>query len=146
MRGAPISILTGQVGVKNNMVNEILGGLPNFVGELVVGRPESEHCYERSMAFINDEYAIELFVFWAYDLQTNYPYPLKDRLGILEAFVQSCGPNIQYVDHELIESTAALLEYKTKILERNFPGVILREPYGTFGTEDEEITPETAIS
>lgn len=156
MRGAPIQIRSGTPmlltekgkhrDIPNQMVNDILGGLMQFKGELVVGRPEAEDCFDVSMKFITDPHMIHLWVLWVYDLRTVNFYALKDRLEMAQSFVNTCGPNVQFVDHELIESQQALMEYKDKVVERGFPGIILREPYGTFGTYDEEITAETAIA
>lgn len=146
LRGVPCAIASGQVkcdGFENRMVMDILGGLPQFVGEIVVGSPTAEDCYERTKRFLEQQFEINLFVFWVYDLKTTENYDLRTRLEIVEPFVAASGVNIQYVDHELITSPEELEAYKTKIFERDFTGVVLREPYGTFGTYDEEILKET---
>jgi hypothetical protein len=81
LHGYPISILnSAPQGVTNHMVNDLLGGMPNYV-----------------------------------------------------------------VDHELIESPTQLAEYQQKLLKQDFTGIVLREPYGVFGHEDEEVPIETAI-
>jgi hypothetical protein len=129
------------VNVPNQMVKEILGGLPQFKGEIIVGSPTALDCHERSMAFINDASAIFLFVFWVYDIRTTGMFDLRKRLDIAESFVNTCNMNIQFVDHTLIESQEELDKYvELVVTERGFPGVILREPFGTFGHEDEEVS------
>lgn len=147
LRGVPFQITAeGQVNgdIKNHMAREILGGLPAFKGEIVIGKPQAPECYERSRAFCNDEKAIHLFVAWVYDIRTTAPFDLKKRLSIAESFVHTCGPNIQYVDHTLVQSQADVDRFKALVIkDRGFPGIVLREPYGTFGTEDETITAET---
>lgn len=146
MHGVPMSILSGRPqGTENAMLNDILGGLPQFVGEIVVGSPTAPDCYERSKAFVDNPTGVHLFVFWVYDLRTTERYGLRDRLDIVQPFVTSCGANIQYVDHELIESVKALENYRATLIKQNFTGIILREPFGTFGTEDETLPIETAI-
>ena len=56
--------------------------------------------------------------------------------------VGACGPCVQYVDHELVTSKEELDAYAAKVIKAGFPGVVLREPHGTFGTYDEEIPAE----
>jgi hypothetical protein len=66
-------------------------------------------------------------------------------LEIVQPFITASGVVIQYVDHELIESPTQLAEYQQKLLKQDFTGIVLREPYGVFGHEDEEVPIETAI-
>jgi len=146
LNGYPISILNGKPqGVVNPMVLDLLGELPQFVGELVVGHPTAPDCYERSKAFVDDPVTTELFVFWVYDLRTTNPFPLNVRLEIAQPFIAASGVVVQYVEHELIESPKQLADYRERVLKQNFTGIVLREPYGVFGHEDEEITSEVAI-
>lgn len=145
LNGVPIQISGGRLPdtIKNNMVRELLGGQPNFTGELVIGKPQADDCYERSLAFAEDPTAIALFVFWIYDMKTSHPYPLKERINMAEQMMGSCGPNFQYVDHAIIETYSDLQTYNDHLAKRNFKTIILREPYGTFGTEDETVEVRT---
>lgn len=146
LRGVPFQISGGQLNkeIKSHMAREILSGLPSFKGEIVVGSPQALDCFERSTAFAEEEGSIQLFVAWVYDLQTTERFDLRKRLNIAESFIQACGFNIQFVDHTLVENQADLDRYaKLVIEERGFPGVILREPFGTFNTEDEELAEAT---
>lgn len=135
--------------VANNMVNELLGGLPQFKGEIVVGKPIADDCREVTMEFLKVEDAIHPFVFWVYDILTTGVYDLRRRLEIADHFCDTVGPVIQFVDHTLIESSEALAQYKQQvIINDHFPGVVLREPFGTYRTQDEEIkapAPEEAL-
>jgi hypothetical protein len=149
MRGVPVEITAnrprfitdkGRADISNHMVNDILGGLPQFRGELVVGNPIAEDCYAVTREFVDNATAINLFVFWVYDLRTVGHFDLRRRLEIVQPFIETCGINVQYVDHELIESIEALEKYKQKVIgENKFPGIVLREPFGTYDTEDQEI-------
>lgn len=133
--------------VVNRMVADVLGKLPQFKGEIVVGKPIDVDCYAitRSMVDAND--VVCPFVFWVYDMRTTGLYDLKHRLDILEPMVYASNPAVQYVDHVLIGSLNALEEYKQKVIVENFfPGVMLREPFGTYNTEDEEIAPAQALN
>lgn len=145
LSGVPCEIINGEAqGVQNNMVRDILRGLPQFKGEIVVGNPVDPTCHERTVNFIEDPKVFELFVFWVYDLRTTGPYPLRDRLKIVEPMIIASGPVIQMVDHELIETPQALSDYIKKVVRDNFfPGVVLREPFGTFGTQDETLDKAT---
>lgn len=131
--------------IKNMTVRDILGGLPSFTGHIVVGSPQALDCYEVSKAFVEDPGLMQLFVFWVYDIKTTHPYPLKERLDIAEHFAGTCGVNVQYVDHELLTSEQDIEDYKEKLAGENFTHALLREPYGTHGTEDEEITTSTPM-
>lgn len=143
MKGAPIKIIKGEPfhqddsPIVNRMVRDMLNGLPQFVGEIVVGPPESDECFEVSSEFLADENLFELYVFWVYDLKTTGIYSLKSRLEMAASFVTTCGPTVQYVDHELISSGSELDAYVEKVRTQGFEEVILREPFGTFGTYDQ---------
>lgn len=143
--GVPIRIENQEaVDIESRMVNDMLRGLPQFVGELVVGNPIDPNCRERSLALTEDLNAVEVFVFWVYDIRTTHPYPLKDRLKIAEPMVVgACPPWVQWVDHELVTDQKELQAYIDKVVKDNFfKGIVLREPFGTYGTQDEEIPAE----
>lgn len=145
MRGVKLDIRSGAVSedIKNRMVRDMLGGLPQFTGEIVVGRPIDTECREMTQAFLDDEQLLIPFVFWVYDIKTTGTYSLQDRLKIAEPMVLACNPCIQFVDHELVQTKEELDDYAKKVVAENFfPGIVLREPYSTFGTRDEEIPAE----
>jgi hypothetical protein len=146
LRGVKCQIINSQVaGIKNRMVTDLLAGMPQFGGEIVVGNPVDPTCHERTEDFLNDERDMSLFVFWVYDMKTTENYSLQDRLKIAEPMiVGACPPYIQFVEHELISTAEGLAAYTKKVVGENFfPGIVLREPYGTFGTYDEEIPKES---
>lgn len=145
-RGVKVQIANGQAPehVKNRMVRDMLNDLPQFGGEIVVGKPCDPNCHEITQEFLNDDQLMLPFVFWVYDMRTTENYSLADRLKIAETMVMTCHPCIQYVDHEYVTTKAELDAYASKIVRDNFfPGVVLREPFGTFGTYDEEIPAES---
>lgn len=145
MRGVVCEIKTGvPEGVKNLMMRDLLTGMPQFKGEIIVGNPVDPNCREITQEAVDDERTVVPFIFWIYDMRTTELYNLKNRLRIAEQMMHGCGPVFQFVDHELIESREALDTYAKKVVTDNFfPGVILREPYGTYGTQDEEIPAES---
>jgi hypothetical protein len=128
--------------IKNHMVNELLGGLPQFMGEIVVGDPTAEDCELETQKCLDNENLIFLFVLWVYDLKTVGMYQLDNRLQMAESMVLACGPVVQYADHTIIENDTALEAYKEVVVGAGYPGVVLREVWGTFGTYDEEIKAE----
>jgi hypothetical protein len=125
----------------NNMIVDMLSDVPQFRGTLVVGPPTAPDCQENTEYHVKQPNAVFPFVLWVHDLRTTNRLGLKDRLGIAQPFVLACGPVIQYADHDTIESEVALESYKELVMVKaGYPGVVLREPFGTFGTYDEEIT------
>lgn len=145
MRGVRVDIRGNEVGdnVKNHMVRDILGGMPNFSGEVVVGKPIEPTCREETENFLEDPTLLRPFVFWVYDMKTTENLALRDRLAIAEPMVTACHPCIQFVDHELITSKKEIDAYAQKVVKENyFPGIVLREPFGTYGTYDEIIPAE----
>lgn len=129
--------------IANRMAVDMLSGLPAFRGEVIVGKPTDPTGFEASKLFLETDNIMHPFVYWVYDIRTTGVYDLKRRLEIARGFCDTCGPVIQYVDHELIESQTELDAYRKTVIEENFfPGIVLREPYGTFGTKDEIITSE----
>jgi hypothetical protein len=145
LQGVPCQIINGQAqGVENKMVKDLCSGMPQFKGEIIVGNPVSFDCKERTLNFLEDENWMQLFVFWIYDIRTTDNYALKDRLEMAQNMVTACGPIFQFVDHDLITNAEELAEYIKRVVSENyFPGIVLREPYGTFGTYDEEIPKES---
>jgi hypothetical protein len=146
MRGVKIHIRNPlSDAIKNRMVRDMIQDLPAFVGEIVVGKPEDPECRERSEFFLGEETLMHPFIFWVYDMKTTENYGLQDRLQIAEPMVVgACGPFIQFVDHELVTNKTELDAYVEKAVKLgNFPGIVLREPYGTFGTYDDEIPAES---
>ncbi len=138
--GVPCKIINSKaIGVANKMTKDLLNGLPQFQGEIVYGKPQAEGCYQITKELLDEENGFFLFVFWVYDLRTTEFYSLENRLNMAEIFVGTCGPNVQYVEHELITDATQLEAYKAKIQADGFAGIVLREPHGTFGTEDETI-------
>lgn len=145
MRGVKTQIrnpLTEEI--KNRMVRDLLQNLPAFVGEIIIGKPEDPECHEITEMFLGTEDIIHPFIFWVYDMKTSHPYPLWERLRIAEPMViGACGPVIQFVDHEKVTNKKELDDYAEKVIRQGFPGIVLREPFGTFGTYDEEIPAES---
>lgn len=142
MRGVCVNIRNGQVDdfIKNKMVRDLLGGMPQFTGELVVGLPVDPTCNEKTKEFLDTEEMLWPFVYWVYDMKTVENLALKDRLAIAENMMASTHPCIQYVDHQLITSKKELDAYATQVVTKDyFPGIVLREPFGTYGTYDETI-------
>lgn len=151
-RGVRVDILSGkpymQKGeqpIANLMVNEMLNDLPQFVGDLVVGNPVDADNPEMTQLFLDSPEIVAPFVLWVWDMRTTGLYDLKRRLEILAPMVECSHPSIQPVEYELIESVDQLAQYKQKVIVDNFfPGVVLREPFGTFGTSDETIKADAA--
>lgn len=145
MRGVRVQIRNPlDDDLKNRMVRDLLQDLPAFVGEIVVGKPEDPECREITEMFLGTEDIIHPFIFWVYDMKTSDPYALKDRLKIAEPMVVgACGPVVQFVDHVLVTNKQELDTYAQKVVTQGFPGIVLREPYGTFGTYDEELPAES---
>lgn len=142
LRGVPCQIINGvPQGVTNRMVKDILGDLPQFNGEIVVGKPTAEDCHEVTVRWLEQRDAFFLFVYWVYDLKTTAPMNLRERLKVAEPMVLASGVNVQFADHQLIESQEQLDAYKDLVINKaKYPGIVLREPFGTFGTFDDEIT------
>src|SRR5881628_2948040 len=110
MRGVRVDIRNSQASenVKNKMARDILGGMPQFTGEVVVGLPVDPTCFEETTAFLEDPMQMRPFIFWVYDMKTTENLGLSSRLAIAKPMVLICHPCIQYVDHELIHSKKEL--------------------------------------
>ncbi len=91
MRGVKTQIRSGTVDpeITNKMVRDILGGMPAFVGEIVIGKPEDPECYLMTKLFLETETIMHPFIFWIYDMKTVANYALKERLLITRTMVSS---------------------------------------------------------
>jgi hypothetical protein len=145
MRGVKLQIRNPMSDdLKNRMIRDMLQDLPAFVGEITVGLPTDPECFDRAEFLVNDETLINPFLFWVYDMKTTDNYPLQARLEIAKTMViGATGPCVQYVDHELVTNKKELDDYAETVIRQGFPGIVLREPHGTFGTWDEEIPAES---
>jgi hypothetical protein len=144
MRGVKLQIRNPlDAKIQNRMARDILDGMPAFVGEVVVGKPEDPECHDMTALFLETPDILCPFIFWVYDMKTTGNYALRDRLDIVQPMVGATGPCIQYVDHVLVQTKQELDDYAEKVIKQGFPGVVLREPFGTFGTEDEEVPAES---
>lgn len=145
LRGVRVEILSGtpttKVPIKNRMTMDILTGMPQFVGEIVVGLPEDPECRQITELFLDQEDLMHPFILWVYDLRTTEIRSLDKRLELANWLAGTCPPLVQYVDHKEVNSKKELEEYARLVIgERKFPGIVLREPWGTFGHEDETLT------
>jgi hypothetical protein len=145
LQGVVVEILsnvpTSKPPLRNRFVIDMLTGLPQFKGEVVIGKPEDPECKEITELFLDQDFIPHPFIFWVYDLCTTGIYDLQRRLTMAEQFVITCFPTIQYAEHKEITTYEELRAYAELVMEeRKFPGIVLRDPWSTYGTEDETIT------
>lgn len=119
--------------IPNNVVSDILHGLPPMDGELIVGDPKAPDAFNRTSSGVMSHDGIPKFKFWVFDALTkDSTMPFKERLILAKSYANSCGKNVQFVEHKLIKNVDDLLEYEAQMLLAGFEGIMIRDPDGPY--------------
>lgn len=136
--GVRCLIINGQVFsrnmklIPNEVIRDILGGLPPMDGELIVGDPKAKDVFQRTMSEVMRRDGAPHFRFWVFDALTRAPTPFSERLELAKSYAGSCGKNVQLVGHKLVKTAEQLLEYEAQMLLAGYEGVMVRDPAGPY--------------
>jgi len=114
--------------IKNKHVNNLLSGLPDLDGELIVGSPTGEGVFNRTssgVTRIEGRPNFTYFVFDRHDLG-HLPFHVRYR------YAEHVSLAVSTVPHILISNILDMVNYETKCLELGYEGIMLRDPQGAY--------------
>jgi DNA ligase 1 len=110
--------------IPNAYVQEQLGHLTHFDGELTVGEPTSKSVYRDTMSHVmskdKEDFDLRFYVF---DHVEWLGAAFTHRAKLLEE-----GPMVHVLPQQLIHNMDELLAFETAMLEQGYEGLILRDP------------------
>lgn len=118
--------------IPNLVVRERLSGLPAMDGELIVGDPRAQDVFNRTSSGIMSGSGVPQFKFWVFDALTNAPMPFLERLALAKSYANSCGKDVQYVAHKMVDNAKQLLEYEAQMLLAGYEGIMIRALQGPY--------------
>ena len=131
INGVPVSRNLKEI--PNRIVFEMLKGLPAMDGELIVGEPRGNDVFNRTSSGIMSRDGAPKFKYWVFDALTRDPtLGFNQRLELAKSYANSSGQFVQLVQHKLIKTVDALLEYEAAMLLAGYEGIMLRDPSGPY--------------
>ncbi len=123
--------------IRNKYVQARLKGLPNGLdGELIVGSPTDEHCFNATTAGVMSEDGEPEFKFHVFDHGLQGTTPYTQRLITVSNTVFEYG-KLKGYPVELVEQTTictpeALLEYEQMMLTGGYEGIMVRRGMASY--------------
>ena len=96
-------------------------------GELIVGSPTSDTCYNESVSNVMAFDKVPDFTYFVFDLH-NHAGSFTDRLASLNDGYRSPHPFISVLGQTLLSNEADMLEYEAAKVAEGYEGIILRSP------------------
>lgn len=118
--------------IPNNVVQDILSGLPPMDGELICGPPTAPDVFQRTSSGVMSKEGIPHFKFYVFDCITRAPMPFKERLELAGSYTRSSPKLVMMVPHKLVHKAEALLDYEAEQLLAGYEGIMIRDPAGLY--------------
>lgn len=108
--------------------------LDKLDGELIVGEPDDEHCYDNTNSGVSSVEGEPAFRYYVFDDRTDMALPFDERQKRLRhRFMSTDIPEwCVLVKQQLIESREKLESYYTWLVENGHEGVITRNPLSPY--------------
>lgn len=119
--------------VPNRFMADILNGLPNFDGMIIVGDVLQPVCTAATYEAVMSSDQAPLFSYQVCDLVTTGKYSFEERYGMARDFVRACRGNIALVVHARIADVAKLAKFERDQMLSGYPGIVVRDPEATVG-------------
>ena len=100
-------------------------------GELIIGPPNAQDTYKRTVSGVMSQGGQPEFVFWVFDdyLATG---GFRDRYAALTERCSSWPAHVQLLPHRLARSAEDVLSIQEEALRDGYEGLILRTPDGAY--------------
>lgn len=127
---------TGKI-LPSRQANEEFSAFTHFDGELIEGNPTDHDVYNRTQSHVmseNKEGNLTFFVF-DYTAPDFLDAPFVSRLEHLETLFESKYtniPNIQVVEHHIVQDYDSLIRYEDMCLSQGFEGIMMKDPLGHY--------------
>lgn len=123
--------------IQNLYIRSMLHGLGGLDGELIVGDPKADDCFNRSTSGVMSRDGEPKFQFYVFDVWDHTPgLQFEDRLKLAKTSLATGDgkphPFCRHVTHKKVKSAEELLAYETQMLLAGFEGVMVRDPTGPY--------------
>lgn len=125
--------------VANGYVRDILSNaaLSGLDGELIVGSPNAENCYNATQCVLGNRVPEPAFTFYVFDDFSEPSLVYEERIQKAYARVRALEhvgfrTTVAYWTAEPMESIDTLIAFEAKCLEMGYEGVILRSALGAY--------------
>ena len=118
--------------IQNEVIHEMLSGLPAMDGELIVGASTGNDVYNRTNSGVMSRDGAPEFTFWVFDVLLRQSLPFNQRLELAQSWARASGKFVQAVPHKLIRSPEGLLAYEGALLEAGYEGAMVRSLDGPY--------------
>lgn len=122
--------------IRNEFIRSKVLTAQGLDGELVVGDPTAENCFNVSTSGVMSRDGSPPFTFFVFDLvNIGLTVPFRERLEALHRRVAGLyNPYISVVPHDEIADPDQLVEYYEQKMLLGYEGVMLRDPNGVYKT------------
>lgn len=108
--------------------------LEGLDGEICVGPPTAEDCFNRSTSTVmSRDKSAKDSVFYVFDMpceEEPFGRRLEKAGDVIDQANLGLGSSVRVVKHTLLKTHAALLKYEEKETSRGHEGIMLRDPNG----------------
>lgn len=105
--------------------------LERLDGEVIVGPPTAEDCFNRSTSAVMSRSAsADGAVFYVFDAYVSGDF--EHRAKYARAACAGFKGQVVYVEHVLLKNLKELLAYETKMCKLGHEGIMLRDPEGVY--------------
>ena len=128
--GTPVS--RSLKNIRNKHVQELLRGLPNYDGELIVGEPTAADVFAKTSSGVMSAGGRPQFVYHVFDFWDRGTEPYETTLTRLENETREWPEHIQLVPHTRIESEEKLAEFEQWAVVQGLEGIMIRSCDGKY--------------
>ncbi|UUV43254.1 DNA ligase [Rhodobacter phage RcCWillis] len=114
--------------VPNAYVRDRLRGLPDYDGELIVGRVNAPDVFNVSTSGIMSRDGEPEFTFHVFDVH-SMAAPFEARYLEIDPFISR---HVALVGHDLLHTVEELSEFEARCIADGFEGVMIRDPRGAY--------------
>ena len=124
--------------IPNNFIQGLLGldMLNGFDGELIIGPPNAEDVYRKSVSGIMGREGVPECTYWVFDLHDCPEAPYGARYEALEKRVNKLPDRlkerVRILDQVVVNNQDELAEFEAATVGGGFEGVIVRDPGGGY--------------
>lgn len=115
--------------IPNLVLQDMLSGLPNMDGELIIGDPTAKDVYNKTMSGVMSEEGVPKVTFCVFDIiPRENKYTFAQRIEMAENYANACASYVERLPHLLLESAEKLIAYEARIVDMGYEGVMIRDP------------------
>lgn len=118
--------------IPNIKISDMLAGLPNMDGELIVGPANAPDVFNRTSSGVMSREGVPDFTYFVFDVLLNKPRPFHERLELATEWANACGPWVQPLPHKTLSSLEEAGLFEIHMVTEGYEGIMLRCPNGPY--------------